>query len=548
MIFAKNCLKILLFKIFLILPIWGFAQDYQIWLQGEKPVEGMKPSGTSNINLEMIHNEFEISLINLPQLSQQDKLTKIQNLNLKWKSKNPLIRWSFYYLADHKISKSSYESSAKGIFLDIVIPNEKVTKLNFKIPKENVPSSPWFLLEFFNEANSIPGLYDGELSFEVASKKYVIPIHLILQRASLPSRFKLKTSFGFAPWSVLKKHHGGWNENELALYLKYFELAQDHRIDLHKIYPSFPVLSKEGRVDLKSTQNSANFLNLWKDLYQGKNSSYALKGNVTDLPIQEEMKSNINDKKLKYWSSLNETVKDNDLQDSTYVYFADEPDKLKLIEIKKSLSALKKANLDLNFLLTHHYDKNLDGLINWWCINYHQWDSSGFPTPDFYKERKEKNKKEKVWLYASCNAHGCTEAENNHEPDFVIDRPSSYLRSFPWLATLYNADGILYYDTVLGYDKGEMSPWRDEFNFSGWGEGNLFYPCNEKFCGEKEQYPLASLRLKILRDGLEDAQVIQEALEKRPKLESDLKKFLKGPRSFPNELKDYSRFRAILNE
>ena len=403
--------------------------------------------------------------------------------------------------------------------------------------------TPWFLIEFFNEASSRPGIYEGELSFELLSKKYMIPITLNLISYSLPQRFNLKTSFGFAPWSVLKKHYGGWNENENDLYQKYFDLAQDHRIDLHKIYISFPEQNKKGEVDLKTTKKSAHFLNIWKDIYQGKNSSYAFKGSVTDLPVNEEMKSNLDAKKKSFWKSLNLSAKANDLIDNTYVYFADEPNELKIIEIKKNLTQIKKETIDLNFLLTHHYDPKLDNLINWWCVNYHQWDQKGYPSIDFYKKRLEKKKNEKIWFYSSCNAHGCSDSENNHEPDFSFDRPSSYIRSFPWLATLYHADGILYYDTVLGYDKGDMSPWKDEFNFSGWGEGNLFYPCNEKFCGEKDQYPLASLRLKILRDGLEDAQLLNDGMKRNVKVEGRLREFLGGARAFPVNLNQYNPFK-----
>jgi hypothetical protein len=545
MIFSLHRFQNIIFLALLVLPLFSFAQEYQIWEKGEKPISGMKPSLHSKLSFEMVQNEFELALINFPQITQKDSLSKIQNISLTWKNKSPEIKWNIYYLADHKISQSSFDQSIDGTYLDIVIPHERVSKVNFKIPSENIPLTPWLLIEFYNQSNSSAGDYEGQLNFEISSKKVTIPVTLKLHSYLLPQRLELKTSFGFAPWSVLKKHYGGWNKSEKELYEKYFELAQEHRIDLHKIYTSFPELDKDGKIDLSSPKNKTSFLDPWTELQKGHLSQYAFKASVTDLPVKEDMKTSITPKKIEFWKSLNQSVKKNELRDSTFVYFADEPNELKLIDLRNSLKKIKDEKVDLNFLLTHHYIHSLENLINWWCINYHQWDQKGYPSPEFYQQRISRNKSEQVWLYVSCNSHGCSGAENNYEPDFTFDRPSSYLRSLPWLATFYNVDGILYYDTVLGYDKSEMSPWKDEFNFTGWGEGNLFYPCNEKFCGEKDQYPLASLRLKIFRDGLEDAQIIKDSIKINPKNKEKLKSIIKGPRSFPLKIVEYNKLKFL---
>ena len=112
-------------------------------------------------------------------------------------------------------------------------------------------------------------------------------------------------------------------------------------------------------------------------------------------------------------------------------------------------------------------------------------------------------------MYTSCMAHGCNQPLESNSADLVIDRPSAFHRAFPWAAFDAKAEGILYYNTVEAYGAGEMAPWRDPFLFTGYGEGNLFYPCTQRFCGTSLLRALPSLRLKVLRDGLEDVEILE---------------------------------------
>jgi hypothetical protein len=70
------------------------------------------------------------------------------------------------------------------------------------------------------------------------------------------------------------------------------------------------------------------------------------------------------------------------------------------------------------------------------------------------------------------------------------------------LAFLTGVDGELYFDTVYAYNT--KDPWKDVFEFGGNGDGTLFYPGTPQRLGTKEHQPVVSLRLKHIRDGLED--------------------------------------------
>ncbi|MFZ4715038.1 MAG: hypothetical protein ACOYL6_15060 [Bacteriovoracaceae bacterium] len=537
----KSAFLIYLF-IPLLIPEITKASDLEVWGNGEKNLRHFPIASESGLNLSMARNEFEIALFHLPKIDSSQELMALSEMELKWEKADPKINWKASLLGVHLLNKSSYMKSGISEVPEIVVPMHLLNQKGFHIPKSNYPRTPWYLLEFFTLASTNSGEYKGNFHFKLQGKKYLIPISLKVYSYALPSRFDLKTSIGFATWPVLKKHYGEWHSGERELYQKYFDLASDHRIDLHKIYYRFPPFNKKSTSDLlKYHDEHESFFDYWMNLYQGRDSVHAFKWSLTDLPIPEEYKTTVDSKALEYWKALEQSVKKNDLSENTFVYFIDEPKKEQFIKIKQNLKKIRDVAPDLKFLVTHHFSSILANLVDWWCVSYSQWDKMPNPTPQFYQKRLKTNSKEQLWFYTSCNAHGCSgEGENHHEPDFVTDRPSSFIRSFPWLAYYYGAKGILYYDSAYGYTKEGNSPWVDDFNFTGYGEGNLFYPCNPEFCGIKEQFPLVSLRLKILRDGLEDVQIARDAMAKKPELEKGLKDFLKPPRNFPERTELYN--------
>jgi hypothetical protein len=125
-------------------------------------------------------------------------------------------------------------------------------------------------------------------------------------------------------------------------------------------------------------------------------------------------------------------------------------------------------------------------------------------------------------------------------PDLMIDRASAYQRAFPWMALRYGAGGVLYYDTVYGYSHGNPeSPWKDAFSFKGYGEGNLFYPCTPDLGGCAEPKVAPSLRLKVLRDGFEDVQILRMARAKGAPVDRWLTEFIPNSRTFNKTTEAY---------
>ena len=82
----------------------------------------------------------------------------------------------------------------------------------------------------------------------------------------------------------------------------------------------------------------------------------------------------------------------------------------------------------------------------------------------------------------------------------MIDASPVRNRIFQWLAYSYGIQGELYYSTEnLG-----ANPWTDVYFAGGNGDGVLYYPGTVDVIGGTVPVPVASMRLKLIRDGMED--------------------------------------------
>lgn len=124
--------------------------------------------------------------------------------------------------------------------------------------------------------------------------------------------------------------------------------------------------------------------------------------------------------------------------------------------------------------------------------------------------------------YASCLSHGCGEMPDGgplraafHEefggwPGYAVDRPGTAARAVPVLGWRRGLSGELYYDMLQAW-RGD--PWRDVRAFAGNGDGTLLYPGAPAKLGGEHPFPVESIRLKLVRDGLEDVELLRLATD-----------------------------------
>jgi hypothetical protein len=120
----------------------------------------------------------------------------------------------------------------------------------------------------------------------------------------------------------------------------------------------------------------------------------------------------------------------------------------------------------------------------------------------------------KLWLYTSCIASGCggpDPAVDNSTyfdgwPGYAIDAPANQARAMGWMVRRYRASGELNWGVnvrlATAWQAGGL--YRDGMN----GDGTYFYPGTVAQIGGSHDIPLASIRLKRLRDGREDYELM----------------------------------------
>ncbi len=118
----------------------------------------------------------------------------------------------------------------------------------------------------------------------------------------------------------------------------------------------------------------------------------------------------------------------------------------------------------------------------------------------------------KLMWYQSCMSEGCYGGTGGGKsysgynlgwPSMMIDTPAVYNRVEEWLSYLYGISGELYFDTTYAFDSGGDA-WQSQWYFGGNGDGTLLYPGTPARIGGTTPVPVASIRLDLVRQGMQD--------------------------------------------
>ena len=111
-----------------------------------------------------------------------------------------------------------------------------------------------------------------------------------------------------------------------------------------------------------------------------------------------------------------------------------------------------------------------------------------------------------LWFYQSCASHGCNIVGGQYFtawPSYMIDAPGPANRVMQWVAWKFGIAGELYYSMNEAY-AGANDPWTKIRLSGGNGDGTLFYPGLPGRIGGRTGIPIESIRLKLIREGMED--------------------------------------------
>lgn len=192
-----------------------------------------------------------------------------------------------------------------------------------------------------------------------------------------------------------------------------------------------------------------------------------------------------------------------------YCYWYDEPEESAYPFVIKGMRLLKATFPNVRRLLTEQPEPPLYRYVDLWV-----------PVLPLYNEERCKERQrvgQEVWWYVCCGPR-------HPYPNNFIDYPGIEHRIRLWMNWKYNVTGDLYWSTTYWHKNPwqiPMSYWPDDKGMWGNGDGYLLYPpqrgeAKEKMiCG-----PVPSIRMKLIREGIEDTEYLWMLQEKVGKMKS----------------------------
>jgi len=425
------------------------------------------------------------------------------------------------------VTPSNIFDGEAGLWPDALIPatdvffDETRDAFPFDVPAgEN--RAIW--VDVFVPPTTNAGTYTGNLTITASGENLAsVPLTLTVWDFALPSTCSLTSAFGFDGWENLRGHYGSYDEqysDEIVPLAKlYAQSGLMHRISLEgATQEDWSILPAPPTAPIDWAEFDTN----WGPFFDGIDLPYGLNAaRLTSLSISTC--GDTDQEKITFWQHFVSHFKEKGWFDRLFDYTYDEPSEAyEFNELKDRASLIKQADPDLRVLSTVDIkvgtEQKLIGVLDIWVpvINaMHDkpgevcWYSEYAGNQrDQYDERLAAG--DELWWYQSCMSHGCYTSDDECEsgwPSYMIDVPAIYNRIMEWQTFKYNISGELYFATNYAYehnDNASNDPWNTVYYFGGNGDGTLFYPGRPHKIGGTHHIPVASIRLKMIREGMED--------------------------------------------
>jgi hypothetical protein len=341
----------------------------------------------------------------------------------------------------------------------------------------NKTRSAW--VDLFIPAHTRPGLYKGAVLISAeAAVSVELPIEVDVRSITIPVTPSLRTAFGNTSLpACLEKAHGvhkGSSQFQELLEEYYWFLVK-HRLSPYHI-----------PVDIFS-QDAHRFLD------DPRITSFVVpvgggageKGHIWD---NAEMKR------------LSDRLEQTGWIGKGIFYVIDEPSPEAIPDVIRLGKRIHAINPRFQYLMTPHsghllFHKDIlaEAGINVWAPLLTVMSSSA--------ERKilleEQKQGKQLWWYTCV-------APKWRGMNYFIDEGATAPRLHPWMNCLYGNEGILYWATD-NWTQVSCDPWQKTDTYpTGAGDGSLLYPGRDGY-----RHPVASIRLKMLREGLEDYELLK---------------------------------------
>lgn len=380
-------------------------------------------------------------------------------------------------------------------------------------------------IEVYVPSTAAAGVYTGSATVTASGRSPVIvPIQLTVWNFTLPSTSTLKSAHSIDYHLVPLGHGlGSYGSPPSSSHLRLVKLYTKANL-LHRLTTNYlPSPQAMGGTRSNGLTNWEAFDTTFGPLFDGtealpggklpgaKMTSYSMSvwGKETDIAFLRDIATHA---KAKGWF------------DRLFQYTLDEPSTSAHWQtIRTRANALHQADPELQAGVTtsiqNATSNNVAGLIDLFIPTVRFMDNKpygrepGGEVPGGAGTIGNQRSKypQETWWYQACGSHGCGmvgggvfDSEGYHLdwPSYMIDLPALFSRIMEWMSFKYNLQGELYYDMVYAF--GQRDPWVSQYDFGGNGDGTLYYPGRPNKIGGTSHIPIESIRLKLLREGMED--------------------------------------------
>ncbi|HEY3267261.1 MAG TPA: glycoside hydrolase domain-containing protein [Armatimonadota bacterium] len=189
--------------------------------------------------------------------------------------------------------------------------------------------------------------------------------------------------------------------------------------------------------------------------------------------------------------------------DRAWFYATDEPfAKRKLAEGRRQSLLWRKAVPNGWSLVTNTFSPELEGAVNEWVVVVNWIDDPERCSPAVIRQHQAKG--ERVWWYQGLMSRAPGLSRGGRWPSMYIDDDAMALRVDGAMTWRYGFDGMLYYMVDMAYAQKNNDPWQNQFFYSANGDGTFFYPGTPVRVGGSHPIPITTLRLKLLRQSMQD--------------------------------------------
>ncbi len=355
-------------------------------------------------------------------------------------------------------------------------------------------------VEFRVPESAVPGEYKGEVRITVAGKAAAaLPVTLTVWPATLPKTSTLLTYFNLGTDTPSRD---------------YLKTLHEYRIDVWSFSGLWHGVKRDDAGKPVMEWNPALDAML-ENYFSGKLFADGVPGKTILFPtggrdIEKALRGG-DDDRIAVLKQYEARYKNKPWVKGCTWFFIDEPNAETLRRCQTVGRQIKEYSPSIGFFLTTRYNKDLVGLVDVWdaIVNAEviNWGASG---PDPYREEMKLGRRA-----INCVTVTSDEATS---PNVFIHRPAMNARIWPWVTFALDQQGIEYWQTRA--TDGVVTP--SKFGPGCWGDGSLFYKGVPADLGIPEEIPLPSLRLKAVRDGIEDFELLARLRAKAPALAKKL--------------------------